>query len=119
MDAMFHDGDLLVRLLSASTERSRVIADNIANQNTPGFTRKVLRFEELLTAALESGRTDLTGIEPVLSDDRLTPARPDGNNVNVELEMGALRQNRLLYEAYAAILGTRFELLRSSIESGR
>jgi flagellar basal-body rod protein FlgB len=111
-------GDLLLRLLAASSERARVIADNIANQNTPGYTRRVLRFEELLSRALAEGG-EAWGVQPTLEEDLLTPRRPDGNNVNVELEMNALRQNRLLYEAYASILGTRFELLRSSIESGR
>jgi hypothetical protein len=33
--------------------------------------------------------------------------------------MNSMRQNRLLYEAYAAILGTRFELMRVGIESSR
>ena len=119
MDAGLGHDDLLLRLLSASSERARVIANNIANQNTPGYTRVVLRFEELLQRAVESGRGELANVVPELEEDRLTPAGPDGNNVNVELETNALRQNRLLYEAYASILGTRFELLRTSIESGR
>jgi flagellar basal-body rod protein FlgB len=111
--------DLLLRLLSATSERAEVIAGNISNQNTPGYTRKVLRFEELLRDAVASGRTDLSDVQPAIEEDLLTPRSADGNNVNVELESNALRQNRLLYEAYASILGTRFELLRSSIESSR
>lgn len=118
MDAGLGQDDLLLRLLSASTERARVIANNIANQNTPGFTRQVLRFEELLKRALDTG-SGTDRVVPSLEQDLLTPRRSDGNNVNVELETNALRQNRLLYEAYASILGTRFELLRSSIQSGR
>jgi hypothetical protein len=30
-----------------------------------------------------------------------------------------LRENRLMYETYTAILGAQFELMRASIESGR
>ena len=118
MDAGFGQGDLLMRLLAASNERTKVLANNIANQNTPGFTRQVLHFEELLRQALEDGR-DPALVQPELSLDTLTPGRADGNNVNIELEMNSMRQNRLLYEAYAAILGTRFELMRVGIESGR
>jgi flagellar basal-body rod protein FlgB len=118
MDAGFGRSDLLMRLLAASNERTKVLANNIANQNTPGFTRQVLHFEELLREALADGR-DPALVEPELAFDTLTPGRPDGNNVSPELEMNSLRQNRLLYEAYAAILGTRFELLRVGIESGR
>ena len=118
MDAAFAQSDLLMRLLAASNERTRVLANNIANQNTPGFTRQVLRFEELLQEALEDGQ-DPALVQPALATDVLTPGRPDGNNVNIELEMNSMRQNRLLYEAYAAILGTRFELMRVGIESSR
>lgn len=118
MDAGLGQSDLLMRLLAASNERTKVLANNIANQDTPGFTRQVLRFEELLREALADGR-DPALVEPELAPDTLTPGRPDGNNVNLELEMNGMRQNRLLYEAYAAILDTRFELLRAGIESGR
>ncbi|HVS10199.1 MAG TPA: flagellar biosynthesis protein FlgB [Planctomycetota bacterium] len=111
--------DLLGRLLAAAGERSRVIATNLANENTPGYRRVVLRFEELLRGAMEKGDGDLSKVMPRLEEDLVTPARPDGNNVDLELEMNALRQNRLLYESYAAVLATRLEILRSSIESGR
>ena len=111
--------DLLLKLMSASTERARVIAGNVANENTPGYRRQVVRFEELLRDALQTGRSDVGGIAPRIEDDLVTPARPDGNNVNLELELNADRQNRLLYETYAAMLQGHFELLRASIESGR
>jgi len=122
--------DLLARLLSAASLRAEVIANNIANQNTPGFRRQTVRFEELLRGALAgptsaageahaSAARRLAALEPRIEEDRLTPPRADGNNVTLELEMNALRQNQLLYEAYAAVLATRFEVLRASVESGR
>ncbi len=118
MDAGSANVDLLMRLMSASTQRARVIASNVANENTPGYRRQVLRFEDLLREELASGG-DVARIEPALVEDSVTPGRPDGNNVNLELELGADRQNRLLYESYAAILQGHFDLLRTSIESGR
>jgi flagellar basal-body rod protein FlgB len=118
VDAGSANVDLLMRLMSASTQRARVIASNVANENTPGYRRQVLRFEDLLREELASGG-DAARVEPALVEDSVTPARPDGNNVNLELELGADRQNRLLYESYAAILQGHFDLLRTSIESGR
>ena len=111
--------DLLFRMMSASTERARVIASNIANENTPGYRRQVVRFEELLKGAADDNGGDLSSIVPRVEEDTLTPARADGNNVTLELELNASRQNRLLYETYASILQTHFELLRAGIESGR
>lgn len=118
MDLRIDKGDILARLLSNAVHRAEVVSGNIANANTPGYQRKVLRFEDLLRDTLR-GSGDPAAVEPRLEVDALTPARPDGNNVNLELEMNSLRENRLLYESYAAILGAKFEMLRSSIESGR
>ncbi|MBM3991435.1 MAG: flagellar basal body rod protein FlgB [Planctomycetes bacterium] len=111
--------DLLMRLMNATAERSRVISSNIANVNTPGYRRQVVQFEGLLRDALESGKGGLEGVQPAVVEDTLTPARPDGNNVNLELELNAERQNRLLYETYAAMLQSHFDLIDTSIQSGR
>ena len=111
--------DLLMRLMSASTQRARVIASNVANENTPGYRRQVLRFEDLLREELDASTPDLARVAPRSETDSVTPARPDGNNVDLELELGADRQNRLLYESYAAILQAHFALLGTAIESGR
>jgi len=111
-------GDLLLRLLRASSLRQRVIASNIANLNTPGYTRQVVRFEELLSDA--GGRPDaLARIEPRIEDDLLTPPRADGNNVNLELETAASRQNSILSELYTTLIQTRLGMIRASIDGGR
>ena len=36
--------ELLARLMNASTLRGRIIAGNIANQNTPGYKRREVAF---------------------------------------------------------------------------
>lgn len=106
--------DLMVRLLGACETRARVVSANIANSNTPGYVRQVVRFEELLSKQLQDGR-DLADVRPELEPDLETPARPDGNNVSLELELNSMRENRLLYEAYSSILRSHFSLLESAI----
>lgn len=106
--------DLMVRLLGACETRARVVSANIANSNTPGYVRQVVRFEELLSQQLQNGR-DLADVRPELQPDLETPARPDGNNVSLELELNSMRENRLLYEAYSSILRSHFSLLESAI----
>jgi len=110
---------LLLSLLDASAQRARVIAGNVANQNTPGYRRQVLDFEDKLREALSRGRsTDaLAAIAPSVSEDLLTPARADGNNVNLELEMSAMRQNRLMYEMYSTLHASRMNLIQAAIET--
>jgi flagellar basal-body rod protein FlgB len=119
MERVGDPNDLLLRLMSASTLRARVIADNIANQNVPGYKRQIVRFEDLLRDKLEHGATSLADVEPQVETDRATPSSADGNNVDLELETNASRENWLLYETYAAILQSRNEMLRASIAEGR
>ncbi len=110
--------DLLSRLLSATELRARVISGNIANQNTPGFKRQEVRFEDLLHDAMRRGE-HLALLQPEVHEDTLSPARPDGNNVSLELELNALRENRLLYETYVAMLEGRMNLERIAVTEGR
>lgn len=112
--------NLLVRMLAASELRAKVISSNIANQNTPGYKRRVVSFEEKLRQALESPRpARLDAILPEVSIDEQTPARADGNNVALELELNALRENRLLYETYATMLEAHFNLMDQAVTGGR
>ena len=62
---------------------------------------------------------DAARVTPELAADLETPARPDGNNVSLELELNAMRENRLLYEAYSSILRSHFALLESAITESR
>lgn len=119
MDLIGNEGRLIVRLMSAATLRERVIANNIAQQSTPGYKRQVVVFEDLLQQELQHGRKALDSLEPRIEVDLDTPAGPDGNNVNLELEMSASSQNRLMYETYATLLEGRMELLRAAIQEGR
>jgi flagellar basal-body rod protein FlgB len=112
---------LLLRLMSAASLRGRVIANNIANQNVPGFQARVVRFEELLAPQLRNGASAeaLERIEPRVETARATATSPDGNSVDLEGEMAAMRENRLLYELYATILQGRMDMIRSSIVESR
>src|SRR5690349_14975900 len=100
--------DLLLRLMSASTLRAKVLSENVANQNVPGCKRRVVPLEELLAdkvagAAAAGKEGSLPDIKPRIDTDKATPSSPDGNNVSLELENNAMRENWLLYETYAAI----------------
>jgi flagellar basal-body rod protein FlgB len=111
--------DLLQRLMSAATLRQKITANNVANQNTPGFQRENVVFEDLVRESLARGRKDLAALEPEIVKDELTPARADGNNVNIELEMNTRRETELLYDAWASILQHQFQMVQNSIELSR
>lgn len=106
--------DLVLRLIKAADLRSRVLAANLANQNTPAYTRRVVSFEDSLRDVLQSGG-DISKVKPTIGLDAEAPSRPDGNNVSLELEMNAMRENRILYDTYIAMLQGHFSLLEHAI----
>jgi flagellar basal-body rod protein FlgB len=111
--------DLLARLLSSSTLRSQVIAGNVSNSNTPGFIRKEVQFEDQLRDAMQTSDRMAERVMPTIADDLSGIKGPDGNNVSMETEMNAMRENRLTYETYATILEGHFSLIDAAIRDGR
>ena len=119
MNTLGQKDQLLVKLLSASTLRHTTLTNNLVNQNTPGYRRQTVAFEELLAKELEELRPLLSSVTSEIRDDEITPSRMDGNNVNMELELNGMLQNRMRYEMYSTILAGRMEALRTAIEDGR
>ncbi len=119
MDSVGDSSGMLLRLMSASTLRAKVLSENIANQNVPGYKRQVVRFEDLLAEGIAHGSRSLDDVVPKIETDFATPASPDGNNVSLEVEANAMRENSLLYQTYAAILQSKHDMLRASIVEGR
>ncbi len=110
---------LLLNLMSASTERFRTLSANLTNQNTPGYKRSTVQFEDLLAREMNEQKPDLLSIKPQTVLDTITPSGADGNNVNPELEINGMAQNKLQYELYSTLLGGRMEMLRVAIQGGR
>ncbi len=118
MDITGPQTKFLGRLLAASELRARVLASNVANVNTPGYKRQVVDFEDTLQTAMNEDSPAAHTLEPVVRTDRESPSRPDGNNVTLEAELNGMRENRLLYETYAAILTGHFAMLDHAITGG-
>lgn len=106
--------------------RHLATAHNLANLDTPGFARVEVDSESALAAALARGsqspqeaRARLAALAAQPRRDRASPARADGNNVDVDREMVALAQNALRYRAAAELLAGRLRMLRIAISEGR
>ena len=86
--------DLAARRLAWLDRRQGVLAQNIANANTPGYVARDLQpFAQTLAGALPPLATTsplhLAGAEPAGTDPRLRPAEraPDGNAVSMETQL--------------------------------
>jgi len=124
---------VLTMALQAQGLRQRVIAHNVANLNTPGFKKSEVVFEEILKDALTSSSLSLArtyprhlgsgrrldSATPRVIQDRLTAARPDGNNVDLNEQMVQLAMNTFYYQVTAQAISNRLARLRYVISGGR
>ena len=121
--------EVLKKALDASTLRQQVIANNVANAETPGFKRSEVLFESYLADAIEHDERvmespqpgeelAIPSLSPKIVTDLHTALRGDGNNVNVEREMADLARNATLYRTYAKILASRYRGMNQLLEKG-
>lgn len=113
---------LLSKVLNISSTRQKVIASNIANAMTPGYTRKDVDFGSSLKTAMER-----TGIQGRRDDERHIPlGRRHGDGISaviedgreptdIEKEMVASAENQIFYSAAAKIIGGNFKALKAVI----
>jgi flagellar basal-body rod protein FlgB len=113
----------LAKTLDGVAMRHRVIANNIANVETPGFTRSDVSFEDSLRQAIDSSADmaegEINSISPEAVPDATSPARPDGNNVTIDREMADLTKNSLSYEALTQLYNLKGSMIRQAITEGR
>ncbi len=114
MDSFNAQFDLLSRLINASDLRQRVISNNITNVNTPNYRRLDVDFETQLAQELQ-GKSHQT-VQPEIVLTKGLTARADGNNVNIDHEMGQMSKNAMLQQTYIQLLGSHLEQMRIAIE---
>jgi len=108
--------ELLEAGLRAESLRQRAVANNVANLETSGYRRIDVKFEELLAKALNSsGGIDLKEIEPEIFQPKKTPIKSNGNDVNLETEVGELVKNTLRHKAFIRLLNKKYRQIEMAI----
>lgn len=136
LDKILFGSKAIEKSLDASLKRNEVIAQNIANVDTPGYNRKTVSFEEQLSDAIsqKSGfigkRTDprhipiggssVDDVQIKVSEDKNSlDMRLDGNNVDIENEMAQMAENNIRYEVLIQRMSGMLNRMRSVIREGR
>ena len=123
----------LSRQLDSSTLTQRVIANNVANVNTPGFKKSQVSFREQLRQALDAkapalatsnprhigGAADISKVAPRVVQERDTIMRYGQNNVDIDQEMVNLAANQIIYDISANSLSGKLGILGYVIRGGR
>ncbi|MEX2443546.1 MAG: flagellar basal body rod protein FlgB [Alkalispirochaeta sp.] len=121
--------DILQRTMDTSMLRQNVIANNIANANTPNFKRQDVNFESRLAYALQTERQeprfqealtnerhipfhetlDYRDVRPRRVTDFATTAKNNGNNVDIEVESMNQLNNQLAYQMMTRSVADAFQ----------
>ena len=120
--------NVLDKAADASWIRNEVLANNIANVDTPGYKRQEVNFEDELERALGHSRYktmdakvgDLKDkhLKPrVINDYKNFSYRLDENNVDIETENVMLAANQLKYNGLMAGITSEFKNLQAAAKS--
>ena len=126
---------LLKKVLDLRADKAQTISSNIANAETPGYSRAVFEFEDELNKAIHKGKTidlatsnekhitlfpadfkSVTGKVTFIQD---KTGLGDQNGVDVAQEMISLSENEIMYETSAQLLKKKFNLLKYVISGGQ
>ena len=122
----------LFEQLNFRGERQKVMSSNIANINTPGYKTKELVFEDELKNSITNNSLQMTATNsrhmtnvtsslansnPKLMEVENLEEQNDGNNVNIDTQMGEMSKNKVLFDAIQSSIKRDSKLFRSVVES--
>lgn len=114
------------KALSASEERASVIANNLANANTPNYKAKDIDFNEYLTASMAGGAQQLKATSPnhigansnfstILKYRPAEQITLDGNTVNKDVETTEFAKNSVNYQASLSFLNNKIRYMNMAL----
>lgn len=105
--------------LSVLWQKQQIIAENIANADTPDYNCKYLDFAGVLRDKLRSNGTVDTeiGLVQRLFIDRVTDDQADGNNVDNDVQHGELAKAQIQYEAIMNSMNGNFARVRAAMST--
>ncbi|WP_353093859.1 flagellar basal body rod protein FlgB [Tissierella praeacuta] len=130
VNSIYNNINFYKKALDGTWERHKAISNNIANQNTPNYKRKVVTFEDQLKQSIEDNRINLvkthenhishgtSGFSPIIMEDKSTSYRIDGNNVNIDTEEADFAKNTIMYDALIKQVIGEFDKIKNVITEG-
>ena len=108
----------LTRALDLTALRQRVVSENIANIDTPGYQTRDIDFAAEFKRALNQDESDAASQPVAVHTLRGLEQRPDGNNVSIDRESMLMAQNQLQFQTGVAVLRSEFSRLQMAISGG-
>lgn len=130
LDGIFGDNlPGLQKAMDLSWKRNEAISSNIANAETPGYRAVDVNFGSELERAFKQQEgpiaktnprhMDVTGSgESHLIPDYSGATKADGNNVDIDIQMGQLAFNKSKYAQAAGMIRKKMGILTNAIRQG-
>ena len=124
MQDLSNTGSLLIsqKSLDALWLRQKVISNNIANIDTPGYKSQRVAFEDILDKAIGSNPKNLinkiTNIEPEIIENNTSQIREDGNNVDIDAENIELTRAEIQYQCMVQLISAEISRMKYAIKGG-
>ncbi len=122
--------NVLNKAADASWTRNEIIANNIANVDTPHYKRKDIKFQdylkqELMKDSLDGGdlnkrvaNIDQSKLDTkIYTDQKELSYRLDENNVDINTENANLAENQILYYTLLDSMSQEFSRIKSVLSS--
>lgn len=107
----------LQHALSRTSQRHALLANNLANVNTPGYKRRDMDFSITLQEEMEKpGAAVMNGESGASTGGTL---RLDGNGVDLEKEVMSLAETELHYQALTDMTSSYFAGMKNVIREGK
>jgi flagellar basal-body rod protein FlgB len=111
--------EILGKLMDATALRQKVLSNNLANANTPGYLRKDVKFGAALASAMKGGVAEISKVTPEVIVDKEARVDDRGNSVSLQKELGEISQNELLYNFAAEMTSRKLSTLQKAITGSK
>ncbi|PWI33001.1 flagellar basal body rod protein FlgB [Vibrio albus] len=103
--------------LNFRVQRTRIIASNLANVDTPGYLAKDLSFETVMRN-VSPGKVDTPPPQMLITSKYAMPYQnsSDGNTVELGVEQAKFTQNSMDFQTSLTFMNMKFQGLAKAIE---
>lgn len=101
--------------MSGSMLRQSLLANDLANANTPGFQPQDVNFQQTLDSAMANGQSPTSVEFTPFTQAQVTSA--DGNGVSSDVTNAEIAENGLLYQNLAQIAASREGILETAMNT--
>lgn len=98
---------LIASTMQLTQKSENLVANNLANYETPGFKASSLAFEGALASAMSSGPAAVLNVQGTVATSSAS-LRADGSNVSLTGQMTALAQDQLTYQMAVSAYNHQF-----------